>query len=95
MTWKIYYGDGSTFSNENGDPFHAPSHNVQAVNNNGKTRHGKDAYYWHRDLGWKGCDIPGLWDYLLMYVGPKAVLLGRTIRDEDFWEIVKRAKVEL
>jgi len=94
MGWEIYYGDKSTFSSEDGDPFHAPQNNVQVVNNNGKLYYGKDAYYWRPDVGWNACDIPGLWDYLLMYRGPKAVLFGRSIRDEDFWETVKRAKVE-
>jgi hypothetical protein len=94
MAWKIYYGDGSTFSSEDGDPFHAPTSNVQVVDNDGKLQSGKTAYYWNAETGWNGCDTPGLWDYLLMYRGPKAVLFGRSIRDEDYWEIRKRAKIE-
>jgi hypothetical protein len=95
VAWKIYYPEGLTFSDKDGDPFHAPQNNVQVVNNNGKIQSGKDAYYWNPDLGgWNGCDLDGYWDYMKMYVGPKAVLFGRTIRDEDYWEIRKRAKIE-
>jgi hypothetical protein len=87
-TFKIYYGDGSTYS---GDPFYAPPNNVQVIVNDGAIQSGKTAYYWNPDNGWNGCDTFGLWDHLLMFVGPKAVLFGRTIRDDDFWETMKRA----
>jgi len=36
MDWKVYYGNGSTFSSVDGNPFHAPSCDVQVVNNKGK-----------------------------------------------------------
>jgi hypothetical protein len=95
LDWKIFYGDKSTFSSDDGDPFHAPTNNVQVVNNNGKLQSGKTAYYWNFETGWNGCDTPGLWDYLLMYHGPKAVLFGRSIRDEDYWKVRKKAKAEI
>lgn len=94
--WRIYYGDGSTFSNRNSSPFLAPTSNVQVVAYEAATptgfslTHGKDNYVW-RDEQWHGTDAAGLWDYLYLATGPKAVLFGRTIRDADFWGIVERA----
>ncbi len=95
--FRIYYDDGSTYSS---DPYFAPSTGVQVVIQENITRSvgfdlfcGKDAYYW-KDGRWFQCDIPGMWDYLFMYVGPKAVLFGRTIQDDDFWNMVTHAKNE-
>lgn len=98
MRWRVYYADGSTYSDRDGDAFHAPTAGVQVVvmetPSGAPLRYGKDAYYWREDVGWQACDTPGLWDYLLMYVGPKAILIGRSIRDEDFWRILERAQRE-
>lgn len=99
--WRLYYGDGSTFSSADGPPFDAPPANVQVVvcqDSSTPTgfnlRHGLDAYYWRDDVGWQGCDVPGLWDYLMMHRGPKVVLFGRSVRDDDFWKIVSRSSTE-
>ncbi len=45
-------------------------------------------------LGWRGCDESGMWDYLMMYRGPKAVLFGRMAQDDEYWNIFRRAKEE-
>ena len=99
--WRIYYGDDSTFSDRDGTPFDAPATNVMVttVESFGgkkpfKVQHGLDNHYWHRDNGWVGCDWAGFMDYLMMFTGPKAVLFGRTIRDDKFYEIVNRAMRE-
>lgn len=98
--FRIYYGDGSTFSERDGSPFDAPSANVQVVavqsgNEKGfDLWHFKEGYYWNPDFGWIGCDMAGMWDYLLMFKGPKAILFGRSLRDAEFWKIVERAGVE-
>ena len=98
MRYRLYYGDGSTYS---GDPHFAPPANVQVVACEDITtptgfnlRHGLDAYYWREDVGWQGCDTAGMWDYLMLHHGPKVVLFGRSLRDDDFWKIVSRASVE-
>lgn len=96
MKYRIYYDDGSTFT---GDPFYAPTTGVQVIaiefdNDKGfALMHSKDAYY-YRDGEWYGCDQAGLWDYLLQHKGPKAILLGRTMRNDAFWAIVERAGKE-
>lgn len=95
--FRVYYGDGSTYS---GDPFQAPPANVQAIAYEEPNAQagflvvqGKDCYVWRYGL-WDGVDIGGLWDYLLIGTGPKYVLCGRSIRDEDFWATVTRAGKE-
>lgn len=93
--FRIYYDDGSTYA---GDPFEAASHGVIAVvvRRNGKPLvwHSRDAYYWHKEMGWTPCDDWGYRDYMLNYIGPKAVLFGRNVRDEQYWAIIKRAIAE-
>lgn len=98
MRWRIYYGDGSTFTDRDGSAYDAPPSNAQVLaveDSQAPTGfalwHGKDAYYWNPDFGWIGCDYAGMWDYLLMYRGPKALLFGRSLRDDAFWAIVERA----
>ena len=101
MRWKIYYGDGSTYSDRDGSPFYAPSINVQVIARELASSptgfslmHGKDAYFWRENLGWNGCDQAGLWDYLLNTIGPKQVIFGRSIRDDVYWATVERASRE-
>lgn len=98
MRWRIYYSDGSTFSDRDGPPFEAPQLDVQVVamhlDGRGFINHGKDAYYWRPDIGWSGCDQAGLWDYLMFYRGPKAVIFGRSVRDAVYWQTVERAGLE-
>ncbi len=92
--FRIYYGDGSTYS---GDPYFAPPAGVQVVaqENRKYPMSGKHAYYWLPESGWHACDEAGMWDHWLMYRGPKAVIFGREMeRDEEFWEIVTRARRE-
>lgn len=96
IRWRIYYADGSTYE---GDPFMAPPAGVQVIAQrvDGQDRaimHGKDYYFWREGLGWNGCDMGGLWDYLLIGTGPKYVLAGRSIRTDDFWQLVGEAAKE-
>ena len=93
IDWKVWYGDGSTYT---GDPFLAPPANVQVVIHRADNKQGydvnwgKDCYYW-KDDRWVACDDWGLRDYMMMHIGPKAVLFGRSLRDEDFWAIKEKA----
>lgn len=99
VRWRIYYADGSTYGGNGEDPFLAPTVGVQvlAVEDDRAERgftltHGKDAYYWDSKADWwNGCDTPGMWDYLIGFKGPKHLIFGRTVRNDDFWTIVKRA----
>ena len=99
MLYKIYYGNGETFSSQTAPPFLIPKRNdvqviVQESDNHGWfTQAMNDYYVWdNRGNGWRwwGVDIFGLYDYLLE-PGNKCVLFGRTIEGDEFNEIFKRA----
>lgn len=93
MAWRIYYGDGSTFDALIGAWEDAPSRDVQAivcenqevgwyVVSNG------DYYVPIGDGEFRAMDIFGLFDWLLEQ---GEVKFGRTISNEEFREIFKRA----
>jgi len=101
MRWRIYYGDGSVFSNRDGTAFDAPAINVQVIaqesdNDAGRIlMHGTSlrAYYCWRDdeKQWYCTDEVGFYDYMMLMLGPKRVLFGRTLRNEAFYEVMKVA----
>lgn len=98
MNWKIYYSDGSTFSDQDGTPWIAPARDVQVIviddrDHGWMTQAGDDYYVWD-DRGdgarWWGVDNFGMYDYLID-PGYKRVLTGRRIPRDQFNEIFKRA----
>lgn len=99
MQWRIYYGDGSTYSDRDGPPQDAPGRDVQVIarkydNPRGfSLMHGKDAFVW-RNEGWCAVDIAGLWDYLLNYPGWQKVIFGRNAPDKVYKDIVGKAGKE-
>ena len=101
LKWRIYYDDGSTFSWRDGTPFEAPPTGALVVaQESDRTERGfvlyfhKEGWYWKPEFGWWCCDHAGMWDYLMMYRQPKAILFGRNVRDDHFWEVVKKAEKE-
>ena len=97
MRWRIFYGDGSTYSNEDGSPFDAPTRNVQAVVYADKL-HGRvinamrDFYWWVEAEGeWYGGDRDGMDDYLFDLPGPKKVLRARSLNHEQYNAVIKAA----
>lgn len=95
MTWKIFYGDGSTFSNEDGPPESAPAANVQAIAQVADIAIGRRTcsrfdFYWFDRGEWHGSDLFGLFDYL-MRVSPSIVKFGRVLPRLEFEAILSRA----
>jgi hypothetical protein len=97
--WRVYYGDGSTFSSEDGSPAAAPALDVQVivqhrVDVGWHMQHANDFYLW-RDCWrcWRGADLAGLWDYM-MQAGWKRVLMGRTLLNSEFNAIYQAAKAD-
>jgi len=93
MRWKIFYGDGSTYT---GDPYTAPARNVQAIIADDE-HHGWHCvrtcdYYWYLpDLDlWQGGDMFGLFDHLIE-PGQKRVLFGRTLGNQEFADVMAMA----
>lgn len=96
--WRIYYGDGSIFSNEDGAPEMAPCTNVMCVayydqDNRRRLAHSAD-YYWTEEGRWAGSDLFGLWDYLSR-PGLKIVKFGRMIGDLTYRSIMSKAMNDL
>lgn len=102
ISWRIYYGDGSTFDNCEGEPCHAPATGVIAIaqvnpipGENPYIQHMTDYYIW---LGnhWLGCDMLRLFQYWFVdghkYAFPRASLSGETIMNQDYLDIRMRAK---
>ena len=91
--WKIYYGDGSTFSHKDGDPSDAPAWDVQVIvqldPQTGRYNQTGDDYYVWREK-WVGVDQVGFIDYLA-HECPSIVKFGRTIGNERHKAILKKA----
>jgi hypothetical protein len=95
--WRIYYGDGTTFDNTQGEPEDAPPVDVQVIiqpnkDSGRQTIHQWDWYYWRNGL-WYGSDIWGLLDQLL-WNNVTAVKQGRTLSNEDHEKIMKKAMAD-
>ena len=98
MKYRIYYSDGSTYSDQDGAPEDAPARDVQVIVMEDKyhgwfTQALHDYYVWDdrgQGLRWWGVDLFGLYDYMIE-PGYKRVLFGRTIERREFDEIMKLA----
>lgn len=94
MRWRIYYGDESIYESEN--PWDAPGSNVQMIanadpNHGWALEMGRDYYWYEEEVDqWFNGDLFGLYDYLLR-PGRKKVLFGRTLGEEQYKKILKRA----
>ena len=93
MRFRIYYADGM-YSDTDGDIFDAPAWGVQFVTTIGPGgrwwgRYGED-YYWLDGDIIEGGDLGGLFDYL-QRPGPRKVLFGRTIPDDQWSVLTERA----
>lgn len=102
MDWKIYYGDRSTFSSEQGDPEDAPAYNVQVIiqkdNEKGCGNIGTlhlrlhDWYYYRiSENMWYGGDLHGILDLILSREPIIAICQGRMLPKCDYKEIEKAA----
>jgi hypothetical protein len=96
LKWRIYYGDGTTFSSEDGEPVDAPGYGVQCIVQPEKNRgrsvmQGWDWYYYNADGRWWGCNENAL---LLRHVFRKSSVApsaGETISEEEFFAITTKA----
>ena len=96
MQWKIFYGDGSTFSDVNGPASLAPPLNVQVIVQvadiaiGRRTISGKSFYWYEPDGQWYGGNQFDLFDYL-MRTSCGIVKFGREIPRLVFESILTRA----
>lgn len=106
MRFRIYYADGSTYSDGDGSPYDAPNRGVEVVCQEENTEKGWgmmrghtawDSYLcWWPDPGcWQMHDLLGLHHYHNEVVGPQRVLHLKNMTDnEAYWAIVGRASKE-
>lgn len=98
--WRIYYGDGEVFTNENGSVYDAPRVNVQVIaayhqEYNWELFSDSDYYYYDCDLDvWFPTDQFGMFDVLIRTSKP-LIFFGRYIPTDDYKQIVTRVIDEL
>ena len=94
MKWRIYYADGSAYSDVDGPPELAPGWGVQVIAMEDREVgriliHTFDFYWWDGE-GWVGGDATGREDYLAQS-GWKKIINGRGVRNAQYQEIMKQA----
>lgn len=105
MLWRIYYDDGSTFSSADGEPEDAPGWGVIAINTLREEReppgcvYGYDYYVFDPTIcEWIGVDLTGFLDRSTCPAWrrrTRALLIGRTIGEIQFKQLIQRAASEL
>ena len=97
MKWKIFYEDGTTFTDQDGTPFEAPTSGVLVVicENDEVGRvlvYGQSYYFWWQEHGqWWAGNIIGMFDYLNR-PGAKKVLFGREVPGKDWNKAIDEAE---
>jgi hypothetical protein len=106
MKWRIYYGDGSTFSSVDGGPSDAPPDNVVCIAYADDPKRpdsiGRavvntwDWYIYRKDVNeWWGVDLQGLVDQMKhCFDDVGAVVQGRCVPNDDYNRIVSTAKTD-
>lgn len=101
--WIVYYGDFSTFSCDDGEPWEAPRLDVMAIASYSEKVgfywiYSADYFYFEADRGgWQKADSFTLWDHLLRAKYP-CVLFGRMLSDahwDELWQRIQKDFGEL
>lgn len=87
--FKIFYADGKVYKDSTGQPENAPKQGVVAINGEGCSLSGSDAYCWN-GRAWIGVDQQGMVQYFLL-PGYKLVMFG-VAADTDTKSILAKAK---
>lgn len=92
--WIVWYDDGSSFTDRDGEPHEAPRWGVMCIaaysaDHGRMIWHGTDYYVW--DTEWISCDFVGLIDYLTRPGKEKTVLIGRHVSPRTFYAIYNAA----
>jgi hypothetical protein len=97
LVWRIYYADGSTYSNLDGAPEDAPGDGCLAIAQMDKTvgyriEHNDGFYWWEKECWFCG-DEYGLMQYQTD-PGWKKVILGRAVLHDEWLAMWKRIKAD-
>ena len=95
VLWRIYYDNGSTFDNTNGEPQDAPGHGVVAIVENDDDHgrivlNGWNWYYFDGEVWW-GADVHGLLDRLCASLPIFGVKQGRMVPRNIWHDTMDRA----
>ena len=97
--WRIYYADGSVFTDADGTPWDAPRTGVQAIAQPNERvgwsiLHSADSYYWEEEYTWNKADEYTKWDHLIRAKYP-LLIFGRMMGWDAYQEVLKRVKADL
>lgn len=92
--WKIWYDDGSTFSNEDGTPEEAPVDGILAIlekraNNTIMNHHANEYYYWTGE-NWFSGNLASLERWLRKEL--PNLKYGRWTKDSIWKEVMKESE---
>ncbi len=92
--WLIVYHDTATFSDSDGDPWDAPGWGVTVIAQTNGTNilKGGEGYYWWDHDQWFSGDLMGLFQYLAEPGDGKAVVFGKWIDRDQYYERQDQAK---
>ena len=99
MKWVIYYTDGSTYSNEDGEPADAPGGGVLAIAQEDATvgvlvHYGCDWYaFGEKYGGWAGMDSLGIAQYVID-AGPLVLKLGKGMPTYSYSKILREIQAD-
>lgn len=95
--WKIYYDDGTTFSDADGTPEDAPSYGIQIIAVHDEGANGRSLirgfdYYWYSivDNEFSGGNQSGMEDQFAHNIA-KALKIGRAIQTKKYNQMFQRA----
>ena len=95
MQWRVYYTGEQTFSDKDGSPYDAPATSVlvicKADEQCGRVLVLAVDFYWWQNKTWFGGDTAGLYQHLMLDRGPKAVLFGRQVGNDEYDRAVNAA----
>lgn len=99
MWWKVYYADGSVFTDKDGSPYDAPRVGVQVVvqekDGDYELIHGRDHFYYEPKIGgWYSSDLFGAIDHL-MRSKRQCLLFGRVMEDKEYHALMVRVRNEV
>jgi hypothetical protein len=97
--WRIYYDDGTTWSDANGPPEAAPGYGVLAITQEQEDQVlcSQDFYLYREDYGcWIEVHVEGLLDHLITAAHHiRAVKAGRTVPLSVYKRVLGRVNVNM
>lgn len=102
IQWRIYYADGATFDNLQGEPWEAPATRVLVINqkdkkaSNGAYFQWMDNYYLWKFGRWFAVGYDALLFYWFIEKFPhhRAALAGETVDNEAWEKITNKARTD-